>query len=41
MVKEVDKLAEFLSEVSIFSGIGSLNIRKYLAYFIPKSYAYN
>lgn len=41
MVKQVDKLADFISNVSIFDGMGTLNIRKYLAYFIPKSYKYN
>ena len=41
LIREADLLVDFLNRTTLFDGLGTLNIRKYLAYFIPKTYKYN
>lgn len=41
LIKDADLLVHFLSRTSLFDGLSTLSIRKYLAYFIPKTFHYN
>lgn len=41
LIKEADFAVNFLNKTTFFDGLGTLNIRKYLAFFIPKKFRYN